>query len=370
MNSEQHRRQLSSQFAFCSPRISMARMNHKLLILALLLLGSLTCLAFDRKPHPFVSRIERLDPAIDAVLAPDAKIEKVAEGFRWAEGPTWYVEKDAAGKTIFNGIVFSDVLANTSYRWQEGWDHAEVFLRPSGLYTNTPGFHERGSNGMTRDPAGNLIICQHGERRVVRFEHGSFTVVADRFEGKRFNSPNDVCVKRNGDVYFTDPPYGLEGNEKSPLKELDFSGVYRVTPDGKITLLNKEFKDPNGIAFSPDEKILYVASTDVGEPIIAAFDVKDDGTITNRRTFFDAKPFVDSKFAGLCDGIKADQAGNIWTGALGGVGIISPAGKLIGRLYTGEQTSNCNWGDDGSTLYITADYFLLRIKTKTRGAGW
>jgi gluconolactonase len=336
----------------------------------LLLLGSIACLGFDREPHAFVSRIERLDPAFDAVLAPDAKIEKVAEGFRWAEGPTWYVEKNLAGKVVFHGLVFSDVLANTSYRWQEGWNRAEVFLRPSGLLTNTPGFRERGSNGMTRDTKGNLVICQHGERRVVRFEDGSFTVVSDKFEGKRFNSPNDVCVKKNGDVYFTDPPYGLEGRKDSKLRELDFSGVYRVAPDGKVTLLTKEFTYPNGIAFSPDEKTLYIASTDDDLPIIAAFDVKADGTIANRRTYFDPKPYVDPKFPGLCDGIKADKEGNIWTGALGGVAVISPAGKLIGRIYTGEQTSNCNWGDDGSTLFITADYFLLRIKTKTRGAGW
>jgi len=345
-------------------------MMKKGIICALLAAGTFLCIGFDREPHAFVGRIERLDPALDAVLAPDAKIEKLAEGFRWAEGPTWYVEKNLAGKEVFKGIVFSDVLANTSYRWQEGWSHAEVFLRPSGLGVNTPGFHERGSNGMTRDPQGNLIICQHGDRRVVRFEDGAFTIVADKYEGKRFNSPNDACVKKNGDVYFTDPPYGLEGRKGSKLRELAFSGVYRVSPDGKVTLLTKEFTYPNGIAFSPDEKTLYVASTDDELPIIAAFDVKADGTIANRRTFFDAKPFVDPKYPGLCDGIKADKEGNIWTGALGGVGIISPAGKLIGRIYTGEQTSNCNWGDDGPTLYVTADYFLLRIKTKTKGAGW
>jgi gluconolactonase len=342
----------------------------KLLLVPLMVVGAVACFGFDREPHPFVGRIERLDPAMDALLAPDAKLEKLSEGTRWAEGPCWYVEKNASGKVAFQGIVFSDVLANTSYRWQEGWDHAQVFLRPSGLMTNAPGYRERGSNGMTRDAAGNLVICQHGERRVVRFVDGAFTVVADRYDGKRFNSPNDVCVKSKGDVYFTDPPYGLEGTSDSKMRELDFCGVYRVTPDGKVTLLTKEFKYPNGIAFSPDQKTLYIANTDPDLPIIAAFDVKEDGTLANRRTFFDEKPYVDPKFPGMCDGIKADQHGNIWSGALGGIVVISPAGKLIGRLYTGEQTSNCNWGDDGSTLYITADYFLLRIKTKTKGAGW
>ena len=342
----------------------------KKLIPALIVLSSLLCLAADREPHPFAGRIERVDPALDAVLAPDAKIEKLAEGFRWTEGPSWYEEKNAAGKTVFQGIVFSDVLANTSYRWQEGWAKPEVFLRPSGLIVNTPGYRERGSNGMTRDNNGNLIICQHGERRVIRFENGASTVVADKYDGKRFNSPNDVCVKKNGDVYFTDPPYGLEGTKDSKMRELDFSGVYRVAADGKVTLLTKEFTYPNGICFSPDEKTLYIASTDDALPIIAAYDVNSDGTIANRRTFFDSKPYIDPKFPGLPDGIKCDKDGNMWTGGLGGITVISPKGKIIGRIYTGEQTSNCNWGDDGSTLYVTADYFLLRIKTKTKGAGW
>jgi gluconolactonase len=342
----------------------------KLIIPALLVLSPLLCLAADRPPHEFAGRIERLDPAMDALLAPDAKIEKLAEGFRWAEGPTWYVEKDRNNKVVFSGIVFSDVLGNTSYRWQEGWNHAEVFLRPSGLNVNTPGFHERGSNGMTRDNDGKLIICQHGERRVVRFEDGAFTVLADRYEGKRFNSPNDIVVKKDGNIYFTDPPYGLEGTHASKLRELDFSGVYRVAPDGKVTLLTREFECPNGIAFSNDEKTLYIENTDSALPIIAAYDVKEDGTIANRRTFFDEKPYIDPKYPGLPDGMKLDKDGNIWTGAFGGITVISPAGKVIGRLYTGEQTANCNWGDDGSTLYIAADYFLLRIKTKTKGAGW
>jgi len=342
-----------------------------LIVPVLFLIGSAICLGADREPHSFAgARIERLDPALDAVLAPDAKVDKLGEGFRWSEGPTWYVEKDRAGKVIFSGIVFSDVLANTSYRWQEGWPAPQVFLRPSGLYNNAPGFRERGSNGMTRDNEGRLIICQHGERRIVRFEDGAMTVLADKYDGKRFNSPNDATVRKNGDVYFTDPPYGLEGSKDSKLRELDFSGVYRVSKDGKLTLLTKDFNFPNGLAFSPDEKTLYVCSTDGTLPIIAAFDVKEDGTIANKRTHFDSKPYVDPKYPGLPDGMEVDKEGNIWTGGLGGVAVISPQGKLIGRIYTGEQTSNVAWGDDGSTLYVTADYFLLRIKTKTKGAGW
>jgi len=342
----------------------------KLLIPALIVVGSLLSLGADKQPHPFAGRIERLDPAMDGLLAPDAKIEVLGEGFRWSEGPSWYVEKNAAGKVTFQGIVFSDVLANTSYRWQEGWPHPEVFLRPSGLLTNTPGFHERGSNGMGRDSKGNLIICQHGERRVVRFEEGSFTVLADKFEGKRFNSPNDLVGKKNGDIFFTDPPYGLEGGANSKLRELDFAGVYRIAADGKVSLLTKEFKFPNGIALSDDEKTLYVCVTDPTTPVIAAFDLKEDGTISNRRIVFDPKPFQDPKFPGSPDGLKLDKNGNIWTGGLGGVAVISPQGKLLGRVLSGEQSANCAWGDDGSTLYFTADYFMCRIKTKVKGAGW
>jgi gluconolactonase len=342
----------------------------KKLIPALLVVGSLLALGFEREPHPFVGRVEKLDPAFDAILAPDAKLEKLAEGFRWSEGPCWYVEKDTKGNVTFKGVVFSDPLANTSYRWQEGWNHAEVFLRPSGLRDNAPGFHERGSNGMNRDNNGNLIICQHGDRRVVRFENGAFTVVADKFEGKKFNSPNDNCIAKNGDIYFTDPPYGLEGNKDSKMRELTFAGVYRVTPDGKVTLLTKDYNFPNGVCLSPDEKTLYIASTDDDLPIIGAHEIKADGTLGPRKVFFDAKPYVDPKYPGLCDGIKADKDGNIFAGGLGGVVVLNKNGKLLGRIYTGEQSSNVAWGDDGSMLYITSDYFLVRIKTKTKGAGW
>ena len=341
----------------------------KLLIPALLVVCPILALAADKAPHPFVSRIEKLDAAFDNVLAADAKVEKLAEGFRWSEGPSWYVEKNAAGATVFEGIVFSDVLANTSYKWAEGWAKPEVFLRPSGLTTNTPGFRERGSNGMQRDTQGRLIICQHGDRRVVRFENGAFTVLADKFEGKRFNSPNDATVAKNGDIYFTDPPYGLEGIATSPLRELTHAGVYKISAaDGKVSLLTKDYNFPNGICMSPDEKTLYVASTDSAYPNIGAHEIKADGTLGPRRDFF--KATADNANPGLCDGLEADKDGNIYSGAMGGVIVVSPAGKLIGRIHCGEHTSNIAWGNDGSTLYITADYFVARVKTKTKGLGW
>ncbi|MBL9190416.1 MAG: SMP-30/gluconolactonase/LRE family protein [Opitutaceae bacterium] len=310
--------------------------------------------------HPFHARIERFDPALDALLAPEAAIEKLAEGFTWSEGPVW-----------LNGeLIFSDVPENTAYRWREGMTKAEVFLKPSGLLTPQPGFREPGSNGLTLDRQGRLLLCQHGERRVARYEGGKFTTLADRYEGKRFNSPNDLCVRRNGDIYFTDPSYGLEGINDSPLKELPFNGVYRVAPYGRVTLLTKELTYPNGLAFSPDEKILYVGVSDAAATRLVAFDVQADGTLAGERTFFDAHPLLKATDRGLVDGLKVDRAGNVWSTGPGGVLVLSPAGKLLGRINTGQPTANCNWGGDGGTLYITANMFLLRVRTLTKGAGW
>ncbi len=316
--------------------------------------------AADDGPHALVAKIERLDPAFDKLIAPGATIEKLAEGFRWSEGPVWHD----------GGVVFSDVLANTAYRWKPGAAQAEIYLRPSGLMSAQPGFRETGSNGLSRDAQGRLLLCQHGERRVARFENGTYTTVADKFEGKRFNSPNDLAVRKSGEIYFTDPPYGLEGIDKSPLREIPFHGVYRVAMDGKVSLVTKSIAYPNGIAFSPDDKILYVAVSDSAATRVVAFDVKSDGTVANERVFFDAQALKEKGGKGLCDGMKVDRAGNLWCTGPGGVLVISPKGKLLGVLNTGEPTANCAWGDDGSTLYITANYFLVRVKTLTKGAGW
>ena len=317
-------------------------------------------MAADKKPHAFNGRIERFDPAFDQLVAADAKIEKLSEGYAWSEGPVW-----------LNGeLIFSDVPENTAYRWKPGMTKAEVFLKPSGLLTPQPGFREPGSNGLTRDAQGRLLLCQHGERRVARYENGKFTTLADRWEGKRFNSPNDLAVRKNGEIYFTDPSYGLEGINESKLKEIPFNGVYRIGTDGKVTLLTKNLTFPNGIAFSPDEKILYVGVSDSKATRLVAYDVKPDGTIANERTFYDAQPLLKGSDRGLVDGLKVDRAGNVWSSGPGGILVLSPQGKLLGRINTGEPTANCNWGDDGSTLYITANMFLVRVKTKTKGARW
>jgi gluconolactonase len=321
-----------------------------------------TVIAADPEPIPeFKVSIERLDPAFDALIAPDAQIEKLAEGFNWSEGPTWFK----------GGVVFSDVPENIVYRWEPGNTKAVVFLKPSGMLTPRAGFSEQGSNGLGVDAAGNLIICQHGERRVARLNaDGSQTALADRFEGQRFNSPNDLTIRRNGDIYFTDPPYGLEKGNDSPLKELKFNGVFRIAKEGGVTAVIKDLPFPNGIALSPDEKTLYVAVSDA-DVRVWAYEVQPDGSVKSGRVFFDAKPLAKLGRKGGPDGMKVDAKGNVFSTGPGGVLVISPAGKHLGTLLTGQNTGNCCFGGaDGSELYMCADMFLCRVKTKTKGNGF
>jgi gluconolactonase len=305
--------------------------------------------------------IERLDPALNKVLPKEATIEKLAEGFDWSEGPVWMPD---------GYVLFSDVPLNTIFKWDER-NGISIFLQPSGYTGSVPRGGEPGSNGLTHDKQGRLILCQHGDRRVARREKdGSITPLAEMFESKRFNSPNDVVVKSNGDVYFTDPPYGLVKNIDDPAKEIPFQGVYRISgKDKKVTLLTREMSRPNGLAFSPDEKILYVANSDPTNAIWKAFPVKSDGTLGDGKVFMDVTSLAKGR-KGLPDGMKVDQAGNLWATGPGGVFIISPQGKHLGTLATGEATGNCTWGDNGKTLYITADTYFCRIRTLTRGARW
>jgi len=303
--------------------------------------------------------IDRLDPALDALLAKDAKLEILVQGLDWAEGPVWS-KADRA-------LLFSDVPQNTVYSWSQR-DGVRVYLKPSGYTGTTPRGGEPGSNGLTFDAQGRLTLCQHGDRRVARLEKdGTQTALADRYDNKRFNSPNDLCYDAKGNLFFTDPPYGLEGKLDDPKKELPFQGVYRRAADGKLTLLTKDIKFPNGIALSPDERILYIAESNPDKPVVHAFDLKPDGTIADQRTFFDASALAAQKLKGNPDGMKVDVNGNIWLGGPGGILVISPSGKHLGTIKTGEATANCAWGDDGSTLYVTADMYLCRISTLTRG---
>jgi gluconolactonase len=328
-------------------------------LLALLLGGVASAPAQEKKAYPTLGTIERADARLDRLVPRDATIERLAEGFDWAEGPVWVREG--------HSLLFSDVPQNTVFEWKEG-EGVSIFLKPSG-YTGPPQRGgEPGSNGLTLDPNGRLVLCQHGDRRVARREpNGKLTILADRYQGKRLNSPNDAVFKSNGDLYFTDPPYGLLKKNDDPEKELPFNGVYRVAPDGTITLLTKEMTYPNDLAFSPDEKILYVANSDPDKAIWMAFDVKDDGTLGKGRVFFDATKWVKAGKKGLPDGMKVDRAGNLFATGPGGVLVFDPDGTHLGTFNTGEATANCGWGEDGSTLYITADMDLCRVRLNTKG---
>jgi gluconolactonase len=305
-----------------------------------------------------VGKIERLDPLFDKLIPKDARIIKVAEGFKWAEGPVWVPEKGS--------LLFSDIPNNVVNQYTPGQGIKE-FLKPSG-YTGTKRRDgEPGSNGLVLDAQGRLCLCEHGDRRVTRIEKdGKKTILADKFEGKRFNSPNDLVFKSNGDLYFTDPPYGLEKNWDDPARELDFCGVYRLTKDGKLQLLTKEMTRPNGIAFSLDEKTLIVANSDPKKAVWMAFDVKDDGTLGKSRVFHDATAWVGKK-DGLPDGMKLDMHGNLFATGPGGVWVFTPDGKHLGNIDPQVATANCAFGEDGSVLYLAANHWICRVQTSTKG---
>jgi gluconolactonase len=310
--------------------------------------------ALATQQYPTVGSVERLDPALDAIVPPNAKIEKLAEGFSWAEGPVWRRE---------GYLVFSDVPRNTIYKWKDG-EGLTVFLRPSGYTQPNPPGRELGSNGLTLDARGAIVMADHGNRQVARLDDSLFTktTLAARYDGKRLNSPNDLVFHSNGDLYFTDPPFGLRGLNNDPAKQLPFSGVYRLTPTGELTLLTRELAYPNGIAFSPDQRTLYVSNADARRAIWMAYDVAPDGTIGRGRVFFDATPLAQQKKPGVPDGLRVDRQGNLFAAGPGGILIISPQGKHLGTIVTGQPTANCAFGDDGSTLYITANNQLLRIR--------
>ncbi|MEO8427838.1 MAG: SMP-30/gluconolactonase/LRE family protein, partial [Verrucomicrobiota bacterium] len=274
--------------------------------------------------YPTFGTIERNDSALDKLLPPDAKIEKLAEGFSWAEGPVW--------SPVAHCVYFSDVPRNVVYKWKEGDTAATVFLQPSGYTGSKPRGGEPGSNGLVLDAKGRMVLCQHGDRRIARRElDGKMTRLVDYYNWRRFNSPNDAVYKSNGDLYFTDPPYGLEGNNNDPKKELMINGVYRLSKAGKVTLLTAELTFPNGIAFSPDEKTLYVAVSDPQHAVWMAYDVETDGTIANGRIFFDSTAMTKDK-KGLPDGLKVDKAGNLFATGPGGVLVFSPDGKHLGTI--------------------------------------
>jgi gluconolactonase len=308
---------------------------------------------------PTLGSIERLDPRFDKLVPKDAEIEVLASGFEWAEGPVW-VKTDGA-------VLFSDIPRNRVNRWKQG-EGLSTYLEPAGFTGPGAYGNERGSNGLSLDRQGNLISCEHGDRRVSRLTPGGGKrTVADNYQGKRFNSPNDVAVHSSGAIYFTDPPYGLPKGFDDERRELDFCGVYRVTPDGTVTLLCDTMTRPNGICFSPDEKRLYVAQSDPQAPIWKVFNVQADGSLDGGKTFFDGTKLFAARKKGLPDGLKVDMQGNVFATGPGGVLVIAADGTHLGTILTGQATANCGFGDDGKTLYMTADSHLCRIKLSTTG---
>jgi gluconolactonase len=325
---------------------------------ATLALVAVAAVSGERKT---IGRIDRQDPRLDALVPRDAVIEVLAEGFRWSEGPVW---DKAAGR-----LLFSDVPSNVVHAWSEKGGLSS-FLRPSG-YTGPEGGggREPGANGLAFDARGRLVLCQHGDRRVSRLEDGRFVTLVDRFEGKRFNSPNDLVIGDNGAIYFTDPPYGLMKTFDDPGREIGWNGVYRLAPDGRVSVLVKDLRAPNGIGLSPDGRTLYVGQSDRDRPVVMAYDLSRDGTVSNGRVFFDTTPLRKNGPGGP-DGLKVDRDGNVFTTGPGGVVVVSPKGEYLGTIVTGVPTANCGFGDDGSTLYMTANDKLCRVRTATKGLGF
>lgn len=326
------------------------------------------CTSAARAASPrTIGSIERLDPALDALVPPDAQLEILADGFDWIEGPVWVPAKGGF-------LLFSEIPHNTVYRWDAHSGHS-VYLTPSGYTGDVPRGGEMGSNGLALDRQGHLLLCQDGDRRVARLDAAwgdpqpRYVTLADRYDGHRFNSPNDLAVHSSGAIYFTDPPYGLEKNMDDPAKEIPYQGVYRVSPDGDVTLSTKELERPNGVALSPDEKTLYVANSHQPRPVWMAYPVLPDGSLGPGHVFFDASELV-GKRQGVPDGMAVDEHGNLFAAGPGGVLVLSPEGKHLGTLLTTQATSNCTFGEDGHALFITADGYLLRVRLATKGLGF
>ena len=322
-------------------------------------------------PFPTIGQIVRADSRLDKLIPANAKIDVLASGFQWTEGPIWV--KDGGF------LLFSDVPQNTIFKWTDK-EGVTPFLKPSGYTGLGPYSEEPGSNGLTIDKQGRLIACEHGDRRVTAMSltgNGGKRTIADNVNGKRFNSPNDVVAHTNGSYYFTDPPYGMPKREKDPSRETEGFGVYRIAPEragvpGAVSVVVSDLSRPNGIALSPDEKTLFVAQSDPEVPLVMAYPIQADGSVGKGRVAFGLEQMKKQGLTGGFDGMKVDRDGNLWVTGSGGVLVLAPTTgtgpyDFLGHLNIGGATANCAWGDDGSTLYITADMYLCRIKTTARG---
>ncbi|QTD55765.1 SMP-30/gluconolactonase/LRE family protein [Parasphingorhabdus cellanae] len=313
--------------------------------------------AIEQERRPLFGKVERLDAALDEVIDSSAQLEQLADGFAWSEGPAWDRQRDR--------LYFSDVPQNTAFVWSEK-DGLGIFRKPSGLAEGD------GTNGLLMARDGRLLTANHGKRAITAFdlESGDDTILADRFEGKKFNSPNDLVEAKDGTIYFTDPPYGLKGGDESPLKEQPVNGVYRRGPEGGLSLIDGSLTRPNGIALSPDERTLYVAQSDRDKQLLKSYALGADGTIMDNGLFFDAQPLAAPDAPGLPDGMCVAQTGHIFATGPGGVLILSSTGKLLGRILAEKATANCAFGNDGDMLYLTSSNRLARIPLKVKGLGF
>ena len=304
-----------------------------------------------------IGEIEKLSPDLDKYLDRSSKIEILAKGFEWSEGPVWVDE--------INSVLFSDVPENKIYRWNEN-EGLSVYIEPSGFSGKVPTSKKDGSNGLILNSKNELLICKHGDREIAKLKRwGSveFETIVNKFQGKRFNSPNDMVFTKNGDLIFTDPPYGLKNRNSDKLKELKVNGVYKLTKDGKLTLLVDNLTYPNGVALSNDDKIMYVNVSDPSSPRIMAYDI-DKETIKNERVFFDGRKLAENN-VGSFDGIKIHPDGTIFSTGPGGVLIINKDGTHLGTIKTIEKTANCAFDLTYEYLYMTTDMYLTRVKLKT-----
>lgn len=311
-----------------------------------------------------IGLIERASPAFDRLVAPGVRIERLTTGFGWSEGPLWIRE----GRYW----LFSDVARNRIHRWTDA-DGLSVFLEPSGAAgPDLSAFREPGSNGLIRGADGSVLLADHGNRGIARLDLATRrkTMLATHYDGRRFNSPNDLVLARNGAIYFTDPPYGLAGIDRSPLKEQPHNGVYRLDPDGRVTLIDAGLSFPNGIALSPDGHTLYVSNSDPSRAIWMAYTLDQDGDVISRRVFADATDQATGEFPGLPDGMAVDRAGNLFATGPGGVWVFSPAGAMLGRIVTGAPVANCKFGEDGRSLFMTSGGMIARVRTRTIGLGF
>lgn len=307
-----------------------------------------------------VGTLERYDSALNRLVAPGATAEIIAEGFSWSEGPLWLQKQ--------NKLLFSDVPQNTIYQWTAAKGKA-VYLKPSGYTGTAKRGGETGSNGLLLDNKGRLVLCQHGDRRMARMEapldhpQPIFTTLAGGYKGKRLSSPNDAVYNNQGELFFTDPPYGLPAqNDNDPAKETTWNGVYKVKKNGEVILLMDSLTRPNGLAFFPGEKKLLVANSDPQKPNWYLFEVKGDALV-NGRIFFSADG-KDRKLPGLPDGLKIDRQGNVYATGPGGLYVFNSTGKLLGLLKLPEPTSNVALSGDEKTLYITNNRQVLRLQLR------